>query len=512
TFSNFSDLPGTATCSVYRETARENVNNNQIRDNDENFDQNTLAPEERTIIVGLPPVPQEYARLNSAASVFRQRNLMVVDEESPEKTDTPEDTTSEFKSMMTPETSNAPTSTQDDYSGVPAHSLTTKTIMEEGNEEYESDEDLPNIVKKRLSISAVKNGIKELQGFKFGPKLGSLPLVGVDMDQVKSCIALMWRFRNHKETSVLIFSKPLGENEFDMVVDVVQSQDTYVRAESHYSQGYKMVGESHSMPIKTGRFLSFVIEGPLLVEKCEGGVPSSHGNLKSRTMYFSHSQINSIEFVVKRPQVEEAKGPTGKKGKKKEEVKVDTEPDARLEVMGFNAGSATNGVDLAVMPIWLTGPDLWRGRHVHLRASDDKLLTLLIDCLKRSRALARNWWRLIILLGYTEKHVEKEKGKTAPNIVVGMYVQKWFEDCLTQQDRGILRLIQTLHTLELDIAIDNVVRILKVYKANLLKEPVRPRYLKLLFHWVLQTKITRNNLLRSSDSVRNEMKKKSSSS
>ena len=34
-------------------------------------------------------------------------------------------------------------------------------------------------------------------------------------------------------------------------------------------------------------------------------------------------------------------------------------------------------------------------------------------------------------------------------------------------------------------------------KAHLVKEPVRPRYLKLLFHWVLQTKMTRNNLLKA---------------
>ena len=53
-------------------------------------------------------------------------------------------------------------------------------------------------------------------------------------------------------------------------------------------------------------------------------------------------------------------------------MKVDTEPDARLEVMGFNAGSGTNGVDLAAMTIWLNGADLWHERHVQLRASDSE--------------------------------------------------------------------------------------------------------------------------------------------
>lgn len=482
--------------SSSRHAALDNRNNNQIRDNDENMDQSNLSAEEKTIIVGPPPMHQEYGRLNSAPSVYRHRTLQLAAEDGPEKTETGEDSASEMKSSMhTGEASSA----QPTGDGTPGKTA-SKPNFEDEAEESESDEDLPFVTKTRPSIAVIKNGMRELQGFRFGTKLTNLPLVGVDMDQVKTHIALMWRYRNHKETSVLIFSRLRGENEFDMVVDVVQSTDIYVRAESLYSQGYKMVGESNPLPIKTGRLLSFVIEGPLLVEKCEGGVPNSQGNPKWRTMYFSHSQINSIEFIVKRPQVEETKGPAGKKGKKKEEVKVDSEPDSRLEVMGFNAGSSTNGVDLANMPIWLTGPDLWQERHVHLRASDDKLLVLLIDCLKKSRALARNWWKLIILLGYNEKHVETEKGKTAPNIVVGMYLKKWFDDCLNLQDRGILRLIQALQTLELDIALDNVVRILKIYKANLLLEPNRPRYLKLLFHWVLQTKITRNNLLRATES------------
>ena len=37
--------------SVNREAAQENRNNNQIRDNDEDYDQSSLAPEERTLIV-----------------------------------------------------------------------------------------------------------------------------------------------------------------------------------------------------------------------------------------------------------------------------------------------------------------------------------------------------------------------------------------------------------------------------------------------------------------------------
>ncbi|GFO07285.1 hypothetical protein PoB_003379000 [Plakobranchus ocellatus] len=282
-------------------------------------------------------------------------------------------------------------------------------------------------------ILLLRPGVKKLQDFKFGPKLTSLPLAGVDMELVKSDIALMWRYRNHRKTCILIFSKPRGEGEFDMVIDVVKSADIYVRAENHYSVGFKMVGESQPLAIKTGRFLSFIIDGPLIVEKCEGGVTSGQalnialsialcyqGDINTRTLYFSHGQINSIEYAVKRPQVEEVKGPASKKGKKKEEVKVDSEPDARLEVMGLNAGSSTNGVDLAALSIWLTGPDLWKDRHVKLRTSDNRLLNPLTECLTRSRALAKNWWRLLILLGFPEKDVEKEKGRTDPKVVVGM--------------------------------------------------------------------------------------------
>ncbi|RUS84702.1 hypothetical protein EGW08_007530, partial [Elysia chlorotica] len=479
------------------ELASANKNNNQIRDNDESFDQSKLPPEERTIIVGLPPASSSFARPTVAPSVYGKWGSSSAEVEEAENNEAGEESTSENKSSSG-EAATTHVSPMDDSSGA---RTTGSKVQMELDEEEESDEDLPVIPITRMSISVMKNGVKVLQGFKFGPDQSSLPLVGVDMDNLKSNIAMMWRYRNHRNTSVLVFSRPRGDNEFDMCVDVVQSVETYVRAEGHYSVGYKMVAESQPIPIKPGRFLSFTIEGNLIVERCEGGVPSTADNLRTRTMYFSHKDVNSLQYVVKRPQVEEVKGPSGKKGKKREEAKVDTEPDARLEVMGINASSSTNGVDLAALTIWLTGPDLWQERHVHLRESDNKLLSLLIDCLTKSKALARNWWRLIILLGYSEVDVEKEKGKTPPKQVVGMFLRRWFEDCLNHNDRGILHLIHSLHRLDLEIAIGNVVRILKIYKSHLLNEPVRPRYLKLLFHWVLQTKITRNNLLRCIDPV-----------
>ncbi|BFZ11817.1 hypothetical protein BsWGS_14856 [Bradybaena similaris] len=432
-------------------------NNRNFQQFDEDADIENLAPEERTVFKNLEPATSNY----SVVVGVPQKPVEVIPEspveEKVEEVEGEED--------------------------------------EAEPEEVESNEDLPQFRVRVLSIAVKVGGKTVLQPVRFGPPLDKIGLQEADEAIVKNSIALMWRYRNHRDVTAAVFSRA-RDGGFDVTIELVRTEDLYVRAEHWWSFDYKMVSESVAFPVKSGRLFSFAMDGTMVVESPPG---SSPGYIMTRSMYCYFSQINCLQYYAKRGGIsakEEEKGP--KKGpKRKDEPKVEsTEPDALLEITGYPRGTKTNGVTIVLMPVFLNGPDLWFGRHVDLRKSDDILLSRLVKYLRKESDLVKQWWKLIILLGYPEKMVEAEKGKNKSSFIVATYLKKWFDDNLNSRDRGILTLVSVLDTMGLESTITGVVDILKTYKAHLLTIKKKPRYLKLLFHWVLQTKITRNSLIR----------------
>ncbi|BFZ02084.1 hypothetical protein BsWGS_05123 [Bradybaena similaris] len=358
-------------------------------------------------------------------------------------------------------------------------------------EEEESDEDLPVYRKRLFSIAVTVEGKTVLQPVRFGPPQQKMGLQEEDEAAVKHCIALMWRYRNHREVTAAVFSRA-RDGGFDVTIELVRTEDLYVRAEHWWSHDYKMVAESSSFPCKSGRLFSFALDGTMVVESPPG---SSPGYIITRSLYCYFSQVNILQYYVKRGvSKEDDKGP--KKKKKDAPGAEPTEPDAVLEITGYPRGTKTNGIDIAFIPIFLSGPDLWYDRHVDLRKSDDVLLSRLVRYLRKQGELVKMWWKIIIMLGYPEKTVEAEKGKNKPSFILATILKKWFQDNLNSGDRGILTLVTLLDRLGLEPTMSGVIHIIKTYKAYLLTVKKQPRYLKLLCHWVLQNKITRNSLIR----------------
>uniref|UniRef100_A0A2C9KF14 Uncharacterized protein n=1 Tax=Biomphalaria glabrata TaxID=6526 RepID=A0A2C9KF14_BIOGL len=224
------------------------------------------------------------------------------------------------------------------------------------------------------------------------------------------------------------------------------------------------------------------------------------GSVSQRSMFYYLSTVSCLEYVVKKATKDEDVKPGGaKKGPRKKDDKADQEPDCRLDIMQYSPGSRTNGLDIASLNIFLNAADLWHQRHVELRSSDNVLLNSLIKILKKEKAFKHKWWRIVLLLGYPEKEIETEKGKTKWSVIIANLLTKWFEDNLNAPDRGILKLISVLSIMELHNTIESLLSGIRDYKGTLLTSKKEPRYLKLLFHWVLNTKITRNNIMRLID-------------
>merc|ERR1719495_1399540 len=62
-------------------------------------------------------------------------------------------------------------------------------------------------------------------------------------------------------------------------------------------------------------------------------------------------------------------------------------------------------------------------------------------------------------------------------------------------DRGLVKLFYVLDYLNLKETLVQCIFCLKRYKAELQHKKERPRYLEMLFHWTLNTKITQRNIL-----------------
>ncbi|CAL1542363.1 unnamed protein product, partial [Lymnaea stagnalis] len=225
------------------------------------------------------------------------------------------------------------------------------------------------------------------------------------------------------------------------------------------------------------------------------------GSISVQSVFYYLSTVCCLQYVVKKPSPKDEDVKVGaKKGaKKKDDSKADSEPDAVLEITAYPHGTRSHGVEIATLGIFLQGHDLWHQRHVELRMSDNVLLTQLSKCLKKERAFKHQWWRVVLFLGYQEKEIETEKGKTKWSAIILNYLNKWFGDNLNAPDRGILRLVSMLDMMGLDATTERMLLTIRTYKGDLLLYKREPRYLKLLFHWVLSTKITRNNLLRMID-------------
>ncbi|XP_055884298.1 uncharacterized protein LOC106065782 isoform X3 [Biomphalaria glabrata] len=302
--------------------------------------------------------------------------------------------------------------------------------------------------------------------------------------------------RNHCECVASIFSR-FRDGVYDLAIELVKASELYVRAENWWGEGYRMIAQTPTFPAKSGRLFNFLLDGPMVVES-----PVTHvtGSVSQRSMFYYLSTVSCLEYVVKKATKDEDVKPGGaKKGPRKKDDKADQEPDCRLDIMQYSPGSRTNGLDIASLNIFLNAADLWHQRHVELRSSDNVLLNSLIKILKKEKAFKHKWWRIVLLLGYPEKEIETEKGKTKWSVIIANLLTKWFEDNLNAPDRGILKLISVLSIMELHNTIESLLSGIRDYKGTLLTSKKEPRYLKLLFHWVLNTKITRNNIMRLID-------------
>ncbi|KAI8787480.1 ankyrin repeat-containing protein C6C3.08, partial [Biomphalaria glabrata] len=364
-------------------------------------------------------------------------------------------------------------------------------------EEVESDEGIVLKRERMYSIVQIKDdGSIMLEDFKFGPPLTELSISDADMSLLLTEVAYLWRYRNHCECVASIFSR-FRDGVYDLAIELVKASELYVRAENWWGEGYRMIAQTPTFPAKSGRLFNFLLDGPMVVES-----PVTHvtGSVSQRSMFYYLSTVSCLEYVVKKATKDEDVKPGGaKKGPRKKDDKADQEPDCRLDIMQYSPGSRTNGLDIASLNIFLNAADLWHQRHVELRSSDNVLLNSLIKILKKEKAFKHKWWRIVLLLGYPEKEIETEKGKTKWSVIIANLLTKWFEDNLNAPDRGILKLISVLSIMELHNTIESLLSGLRDYKGTLLTSKKEPRYLKLLFHWVLNTKITRNNIMRLID-------------
>ncbi|XP_012942833.1 uncharacterized protein LOC101855746 [Aplysia californica] len=366
--------------------------------------------------------------------------------------------------------------------------------------EAESDEELPTARARSFSIATMMGGRMILEDCNYGPALTSLHLEEVDMEQLTTEVAIMWRYRNHLLVVICAFVKarPDGDNSFDLVLEMVQQSDLAVRAEVWLGLGYKMVTKTDEFPSKSGRLFCLNMVGTVFIDGPNGCLP---GAIKTEWMYYYSCRTNVIEMVVRIPPKEEPKAGLGKKaqGKKKDEKAAEVLPDLTVEIEAFpckRAGSRVNGKDVVKWKIYLNTPDVWYDSHVALRERDDVLLDKLVKALHKSEEATAVWWKIWILLGYTEAEMEVEKVKQDWPAATSKIVKRWFVDNMDSNDRGILRLLHVLAVLELTEVLDKCISLLKIYKVELQSEQKKPRYLKMLFHWVQETKMTERSLMR----------------
>ncbi|XP_055884296.1 uncharacterized protein LOC106065782 isoform X1 [Biomphalaria glabrata] len=438
-----------------------------------------LAPEQRTVVSGLPPLESSYYSLSGMKELRRPhpKPRPVVEAQKTDLEEIPEEAMEE------------PAAEKPEEAGEGEETVEV--------EEVESDEGIVLKRERMYSIVQIKDdGSIMLEDFKFGPPLTELSISDADMSLLLTEVAYLWRYRNHCECVASIFSR-FRDGVYDLAIELVKASELYVRAENWWGEGYRMIAQTPTFPAKSGRLFNFLLDGPMVVES-----PVTHvtGSVSQRSMFYYLSTVSCLEYVVKKATKDEDVKPGGaKKGPRKKDDKADQEPDCRLDIMQYSPGSRTNGLDIASLNIFLNAADLWHQRHVELRSSDNVLLNSLIKILKKEKAFKHKWWRIVLLLGYPEKEIETEKGKTKWSVIIANLLTKWFEDNLNAPDRGILKLISVLSIMELHNTIESLLSGIRDYKGTLLTSKKEPRYLKLLFHWVLNTKITRNNIMRLID-------------
>ncbi|KAH9504639.1 hypothetical protein Btru_062486 [Bulinus truncatus] len=414
-----------------------------------------LPPEQRTVVSGLPVIDGSYFTLTGMrdlrASVVRRSII------KDSKLAVPEEVLEE----------------------VPEETAENPEEGGEGDEdveveEVESDEEIPDKGDRLFSLVQLREDGKA--------DVLSHPVEGR---------------RNHCECVGSVFTRN-RDGAFDLVIELVKASELYVRAEHWWGEGYRMIAQTPTFPAKSGRLFTFLLDGPMIVDS---PATNTVGSVNHRSMFYYLSTVSCLEYVVRKASRDDDLKPgAAKKGpKKKEELKADLEPDAKLDIMMYSPGVRTNGQDIASLNVFLNGPDLWHQRHVDLRMSDNNLLSQLTKILKKERAFKHRWWRAIILLGYPEKEIETEKGKTKWSTIISNLSTRWFEDNLNAPDRGILKLISVLDIMELHDTIELLLVTIREHKGTLKDSKKEPRYLKLLFHWVLNTKITKNSLMRLID-------------